>query len=63
MPIDTLRVARASAAIELRLAASLRRDYVAGRFYRSQRSAVISAIRDHLRHARFCNQAAGGRLG
>ncbi|NBE05957.1 hypothetical protein [Paragemmobacter ruber] len=50
--------ARALAAIELRSAASLRRDMAAGLL---PRTAAISAIRDCLRHARACNWAASVR--
>jgi hypothetical protein len=56
--MTSLRAARANAATELRLAASLRRDLAAGEFRPSQREAALSAHRDHLRHARWCNAYA-----
>ena len=46
----TIASARATTAIELRHAGSLRRDAAAGLL---PRSAAISAIRDCLRHARY----------
>lgn len=48
MPAD-LATCRRLAAVELRHAASLRRDAAAGRL---RREPAISAIRDCLRHAR-----------
>lgn len=48
--LQHLAAARATAAIELRHAGSLRRDLSAGLL---PRAAAISAIRDCLRHARF----------
>lgn len=50
-----LTAARANAATELRLAAGLRRDIVAGLL---PRAPAISAARDCLRHARMCNAKA-----
>lgn len=50
-----LAAARASAAVELRHAGSLRRDLAAGLL---PRSAAMSAIRDCLRHARMCRARA-----
>jgi hypothetical protein len=54
MPRD-IRSARAIAAIELKNAGRLRRDAAAGNL---PRAAAISAIRDCLRHARYCNALA-----
>jgi hypothetical protein len=48
---------RAAAAIELRHAASLRRDLTAGLL---PRKPAISAIRDCLRHAAWCRQPQMG---
>jgi hypothetical protein len=50
-----LSAARATTAIELRHADSLRRDAAAGRL---PRGAAISAIRDCLRHARYTRNVA-----
>ena len=47
----TVASARAIAATELRNAAGLRRDMLKGIL---PRAAAISAIRDCLRHARYC---------
>lgn len=52
---NTIQAARAITAIELRNAAALRRDAAAGNL---PRSAAISAIRDCLRHARYCRVLA-----
>jgi hypothetical protein len=54
-PFATLAAARATAAIELRNAASLRRDATRGLL---PRRPAISAIRDCLRHARFARIVA-----
>lgn len=51
MPFDSHAAARRAAAIELRLAGSLRRDLAAGLL---PRAPALSAIRDHLRQARAC---------
>lgn len=51
----TIAAARRIAAIELRHAGSLRRDAAAGRL---PRAAAISAMRDCLRHARYCRNVA-----
>ncbi len=49
MPSAPTATCRRIAAIELRNAGSLRRDAAAGLI---PRAAAISAIRDHIRHAR-----------
>lgn len=51
----TYAAARATTAIELRNAGSLRRDVAAGKL---PRAAAISAIRDCLRHARYARYVA-----
>lgn len=51
----TLATLRAIAALELRLAAGVRRDLRLGIL---PRTAALSAIRDHLRHARALIVAA-----
>ena len=56
MTTFTTGSARANAATELRLAGSLRRDAAAGKL---PRAAATSAIRDCLRHARYCRVLAG----
>lgn len=51
MPFDSHAAARRLAAIELRKAAALRRDLVAGLL---PRGPALSAARECLRHARAC---------
>lgn len=60
MPFDCYAARRAIAAIELRLAGSLRRDLMAGHLGRTatSRAAAVSAIRDHLRQGRACTVTA-----
>lgn len=55
MPYHSPAACRAIAATELRLAGSLRRDLARGLV---PRRPAISAIRDHLRHARAMTVAA-----
>lgn len=55
MPTNSHAAARRLAAIELRNAAALRRDMVAGLL---PRGPAISAIRESLRHAHACTVAA-----
>ncbi|MEM1046508.1 MAG: hypothetical protein AAGL24_10165 [Pseudomonadota bacterium] len=51
----TIHAARAVAAIELRNAGALRRDAAKGLL---PRAAALSAIRDCIRQARYCNNVA-----